>query len=316
MPPAISIVIPTFKREDVLQILLDTVLDQSVLPGKYEVVVVDNASSPHMPTQELCQSSRYSLLNIRCLHNPVLGVSQARNFGMRSSSAPYVAFLDDDEKIPMHWVERALEIIENYSPDFFGGPYHPIYLEAKPAWFKEKYMSRTLGINKGWLENGELLFGLNLVVQRKWFDQLKGFSTDFGRRGNNHEQGEDVELQLRARSLGARFYYDPELYVFHQVFPKQLKPGWFTTHAWYQGKSHAKLFSRDERKGKSTFGYALNKLKTTIVQAFYLVGLYLYMPFRKKEGAVFQENYLVESVAPEIHDLSNSWYSFLLCFKK
>ncbi len=98
---------------------LISVLDQSVLPSKYEVVVVDNASTPHEPTQELCRSSRYSLLNIKCVHNPVLGLSQARNYGMRNTSAPYVAFIDDDEKIPLHWVERAIEIIDNYFSRFF-----------------------------------------------------------------------------------------------------------------------------------------------------------------------------------------------------
>ena len=316
MPPAISIVIPTYKRETLLQILLNSILDQSVLPGNYEVVVVDNAPSPHEPTQELCRSSRYNLLDIKCVHNPVLGSSQARNYGMRYSSAPWVAFIDDDEKVPLHWVERAIEIINQFSPDFFGGPYHPIHLEAKPAWFKDKYLTRTLGVKKGWLENGELLFGGDLVVQRKWLDQLKGFSTDFGRRGDNNEYGEDSELQLRARRLGANFYYDPDLYVFHHVFPKQLDPGWFSTNAWFQGKSFARLYSVDDRQGKNPVVYTLSKLMNSIAQAMYLVGLYLYTPFRNKKAAAFRENYLVESIAPAVLEMSKSWNLFLLSFKK
>ena len=316
MAPSISIVIPTYKRETMLQIMLNSVLDQSVLPGKYEVVVVDNAPTPHEPTQELCRSSRYSLLNLKCVHNPVLGLSQARNYGMRHTSAPWVAFIDDDEKIPLHWVERALEIIDNYFPDFIGGPYHPVHLETKPAWFKVKYLTKTLDVKKGWLENNELLFGGNLVIARKWLDQLKGFSTDFGRRGDNNEYGEDRELQLRARKLGANFYYDPELYVFHHVFSKQLEPSWFSTNAWYQGKAYAKLYSMDDRQEKNPVAYTLKKLVNSIAQAMYLVGLYLYSPFRDKKAAAFRENYLVEIIAPAVLELSKSWNLFLLSFKK
>ncbi len=316
MPPAISIVVATYKREALLQILLDSVLDQSVLPSKYEVVVVDNASTPHEPTQELCRSSRYSLLNIKCVHNPVLGLSQARNYGMRNTAAPYVAFIDDDEKIPLHWVERAIEIIDNYSPDFFGGPYHPVHMEPKPAWFKEKYLARTLGVKKGWLENGELLFGGDLVVQRKWLDELKGFSTDLGRRGDKIVYGEENEFQLRALRLGAKFYYDTELYVFHHVLPKQITPGWFTNSAWYQGKAAARLYIEDERKGKNPIIYTILRLRNSIGHAFFLAGIYLYTPFRNKKAVAFRENYLIECVAPAVFDLSKSWNSFLLSFKK
>jgi glycosyltransferase involved in cell wall biosynthesis len=316
MPPTVSIVIATYKREMLLQILLDSVLDQSVTPGNYEVVVVDNAPKPHGPTQELCRSPRYNLLDIKCVHNPVLGLSQARNYGMRYASAPWVAFIDDDEKIPLHWVERAIEIIDNYSPDFFGGPYHPIHIEAKPAWFKDKYLARTLGVKKGWLENGEMLFGGDLVIQRKWLDRLKGFSTDLGRRGNIIEYGEDNELQLRALRQGAKFYYDSDLYVFHHVLPKQITPQWFMTSAWYQGKASSKLYSGAERQGKSAVAYTLTQLKNTIAQAFFLAGVYLYTPFRNKKVVAFRENYLIESVAPAVLELGKSWNSFLLSFKK
>ena len=171
-------------------------------------------------------------------------------------------------------------------------------------------------MKKGWLEKDELLFGGNLVIQRKWLDQLKGFSTDLGRRGDNLECGEDSELQIRARKQGANFYYDPELYVFQHILTKQLRPGWFITSAWYQGKANAKVYCGNERQGKSAIGYTLSKLMNSIAQAFYLAGMYLYTPFSNDKAISFRENYLVESVAPAVFELSKSWNSFLLSFKK
>lgn len=316
MPPLISIVIPTYQRENMLQMLLDSLLDQSVLPSKYEIVVVDNAPIPHVPTQELCQSSRYSLLSLKCVHTPISGISQARNFGMRHTTAEWVAFLDDDEKVPLHWVERAIDIVNEFTPDFLGGPLHPIYLESKPAWFKDTYVAYSLGVYKGWLEKDESFSGGNLIVQRGWLDRLKGFSTDMGRRENHQAYGEDIELQHRARQLGAKFYHDPELYVFHHVLSNQFKAGWFFKRAWRQGKAVAGVFACDERGGKPAIIYGLVQLKNTLGQVFYVAGLFLYTPFRNKSVAVFKENYLVESVATAIYELSKSWFSFLSIFKK
>jgi len=308
MPPAISIIVPTFRRDKLLRILLDSFADQTILPTKYEVIVVDNYPTSDEPTQLLCRDPRYNLLNLKYVHDPVLGLNNARNFGLQYTSAPWVGFIDDDGRLPGHWVERALEIIENYSPDIFGGPYHPYYEGEKPAWFHDRYLIQTLGTKKSWIEDERALFGGNIIFQRAWLDRLKGFSTEIGRKGINQEVGGEVEIQIRARRQGAHLYYDPELYIFHFAHPYQFNTGWFLQNAWYHGKARARLLQRDERAGLRVVGTALVDLKNFLAEAFNILGLYAYLPFRDRKQVAFSENYLVEMVAPAVTSLGKNWY--------
>ncbi len=315
MLPKISIVIPTYQREVLLKTLLDSILEQTILPGNYEVIVVDNFPTPYQPTHELCASSRYALLDMKCLNDPVLGSSEARNFGMGQARASWIAFIDDDERLPTHWVEKALEIIDNHQPDIFGGPYHPYYLDSKPIWFKDQYLTLTLGQPKGWVESDSRLFGGNIVFKRSRFERLQGYSTKLGRTGNNKEYGENAEIELRAHRQGARFYFDRDLYVFHYVQPEQLTAAWFISSAWYHGKAEAKITAVDEGKSDQPVRDAIIKMWKLVLNILMVAGVYLGLPFRDRKTAPFTENYLAQTVAPSILVLAMSWYLFVFSLR-
>ena len=50
--------------------------------------------------------------NVRCVHQPILGLSKARNEGLSASSAPYVVFTDDDVIVEADWIR---EIVSTFS---------------------------------------------------------------------------------------------------------------------------------------------------------------------------------------------------------
>jgi GT2 family glycosyltransferase len=235
---------------------------------------------------------------------------------MSQARAPWIAFIDDDEKLPTHWVEKALEIIENYQPDIFGGPYHPYYVYPKPIWFKDHYLTLTLGQPKGWVESDTHLFGGNIVFKRSWFERLQGYSTKLGRKGNNKEYGENAEIELRAHRQGARFYFDRDLYVFHYVQAEQLTAAWFLSSAWYHGKADAKITAADEGKSDQPVRDATSKLGKFVLNIFMVAGVYLGLPFRNRKTAPFSENYLAQTVAPSISVLATSWYLFALSLSR
>jgi glucosyl-dolichyl phosphate glucuronosyltransferase len=318
MPLDLSIVIPTHKRETLLKVLLDSIIEQTCQWSRFEVIVVDNYPEPYQPTQDLCSSGNYSALNIRCENDPVLGSSEARNFGAKLAKAPWVAFIDDDEKLPAHWVERAFEIIENYAPDIFGGPYHPYYLDPRPSWFQDQYLTLTLSKDKGWVKDERNLFGGNIVFRKTCLDQLGGFSVEYGRTGHNREYGEETEIQMRAHRLEMSFYYDPDLYIFHYVHPERLHPGWFLTSAWYHGKAKARMAAGavNTAGGSKGLRLILSRFKKLIPDAWKVAGLYARLPFRDQKKAPFAQNYLVQTIAPSISVLAMSWYLFAYSFKR
>ena len=98
----ISIVIPTFNRIGSLPRALDSALNQTYQPS--EIIVVDNGSSDG--TTKLLRE-RYP--SIRLLIEKKLGVSAARNKGIRHSNFQWIALLDSDDA----WDKTKLEKQKN-----------------------------------------------------------------------------------------------------------------------------------------------------------------------------------------------------------
>ena len=86
---SINVIIPTHSRPH----LLPRAVESALAAGTdVEVVVVDDASTDE--TAEVCRALK-GISYVRLDHNE--GVAGARNAGMLSGSAEYIAFLDDDD---------------------------------------------------------------------------------------------------------------------------------------------------------------------------------------------------------------------------
>lgn len=95
----ISVVIPTFNRINTLQRALDSVINQTYKPA--EIIVVDNGSS-----DGTLKFLREQYPKITILTENKIGVSSARNKGIKKSINQWIALLDSDDA----WHPRKLEI--------------------------------------------------------------------------------------------------------------------------------------------------------------------------------------------------------------
>lgn len=95
----ISVVIPTLNRINTLQRALDSVINQTYKPA--EIIVVDNGSS-----DGTLKFLREQYPKITILTENKLGVSSARNKGIKKSINQWIALLDSDDA----WHPRKLEI--------------------------------------------------------------------------------------------------------------------------------------------------------------------------------------------------------------
>ena len=110
--PRISVVIPTCRRPELLARCLGAVLEQSLDPRAYEVIVVDDGHTAE--TQAVVDALRMRP------HGPVVryvrprqghGPALARNVGWRAAYGRIIAFTDDDTVPDRDWLaqgERAL----------------------------------------------------------------------------------------------------------------------------------------------------------------------------------------------------------------
>ena len=95
----ISVVIPTLNRINTLQRALDSVINQTYKPA--EIIVVDNGSS-----DGTLKFLREQYPKITTLTENKVGVSSARNKGIKKSVNQWIALLDSDDA----WHPRKLEV--------------------------------------------------------------------------------------------------------------------------------------------------------------------------------------------------------------
>lgn len=102
LSPLISVVIPTYNREEYIMRACETVLSQTY--SNLEIIVVDdNSDQDYIDFLEAIKSYQ----NIRYIRrNDNGGGSAARNTGVEHAKGEYIAFLDDDDV----WLEDKIKL--------------------------------------------------------------------------------------------------------------------------------------------------------------------------------------------------------------
>lgn len=213
----LSVVICTHNRAEFLDSLLETMRQQTLDPGKYEILIVDNASTDD--TAAIVQKHSRLLPNLRSFYEPNIGLSHARNRGWQEALGIFIGYTDDDCRVPPEWLSVAAEIANHGTCVAFCGPYYAWFNSPKPRWFKEEYGHVVLGDTARALENNEYPQGPNMFVRKDLLEKLKGFDPALGMTGSQLAYGEETLLfkQLREQFPAAVISYDPRLYVYHVV---------------------------------------------------------------------------------------------------
>jgi peptidoglycan/xylan/chitin deacetylase (PgdA/CDA1 family) len=212
--PKLSVVIPTRNRARILARTLPTVLDQSMDPSGYEIVVVVDGSDPR--TLDIA-SSLSSGDRITVVEQPPRGLASARNLGVSKARGRWILFLDDDlvcepellnEHVAAH--ERALEERVVHGA-IFGSHESPSTLAAQMTseWY-ERY-NRSLLVNGGLDWPRDVYFAGNSSLLCEAVIEVGGFDERFRFPG--------YEFGYRLWKSGHSFEYQPSA-VAHEIFTK------------------------------------------------------------------------------------------------
>ena len=110
MTPLVSVVIPTYRRPQLLTRCLNAVLDQQEAGFDYEVIVVDD--EPSDETRGLVESLENSV-RIRYLQTSGhQGPAVARNLGASSAAGAILAFTDDDCIPDQRWLKAGVSAFQ------------------------------------------------------------------------------------------------------------------------------------------------------------------------------------------------------------
>jgi len=250
MDPLISAVVCTHNRATQLRRALASLAAQTLPADRYEIVVVDNASTD--ATRDLVTRELAGLPQLRYVFEPALGVSRARNAGWRAARAPLVAYLDDDAVAAPDWLARATSAFAllKPAPACLGGPVLPIWEAPRPAWLPDALLPYLtvleLGQGSGPMPRGKFLYGTNSVFPRERLAEIGGYAPELGPIGRWHRSGEDTFVQKQLRDRGHLLWYEPSLRVQHLIPAARATPRWLLRRLYLEGLSRArqKLLAR------------------------------------------------------------------------
>ena len=240
--PAISVVIPTHRRETRLAFALEALAAQTLAPERFEVVVVRSADTPapHATAPEGMQ--------VRFLVSERASRPGQRNLGIAAARGGLVAFTDDDCRPAPGWLEALLA----------SGVGEDAFVQGRTLPDPdERHLLHGLARSQTVEELGPWFPTCNVAVARALLDRLGGFDEEFV------ASSEDTDLALRAIELGAEPVLAADALVHHAVLPQPLpaavRDGWrrwwtapllfrrhpaHRAHLWrrvFYGRRHAEL---------------------------------------------------------------------------
>ncbi len=245
--PKIAVLVATHNRAVLLEKALDSLLQQTLAPEQFEVIVIDNGSSDGTGAAFDRVQARAGPVGLRYFFEPNLGVSFARNRGLAETRAPLVAFLDDDAFAEPGWLEALAGSFEQETsrPLCAGGEIVLDWEVGQPAWLSRHLLAPLGRLDHGEARRrlefpGEQLFGSNMAFERAYLAEIGGFDTRLGRKGSNLNSNEETAVLRRLIADGGCLLYEPEAIVRHWVPRERARLTWFLRRFYAQGVSDVK----------------------------------------------------------------------------
>jgi glycosyltransferase involved in cell wall biosynthesis len=216
--PRLDLVVCTYDSARLLNGTLASIRAQRDVSQLGEVVVVDNNCTDDT-RDVVARHAREAGVAMRVVAEGVQGLTAARVRGVRSTAAPWIAFVDDDCLLDEDWVEQAVRFaVQHPECGAFGGKV-TLEWEVPPPAFVLKHRYAWAGKQHGEVAHRRpWLAGIGMVLRREalarsgWIDEQ--FLED--RIGRELVSGGDMEISLR---IGAAYelWYNPACRLRHVI---------------------------------------------------------------------------------------------------
>lgn len=213
----VSVVVPTYRRPEVLQNCLNALASQGHSP--FEVLVC------RRQTDERTAAALAGLPQDGAVREVVVGpddnFAKALNAGIMASHGELVALTDDDAEAPADWIERLVRGFD--APDIAGVGGRDIIEDASPTnpvVGKVQWFGRVIGnhhVGTGSAREVDIVKGVNCCFRG---DLIRAVGVDSRLVGAGTVIHTEMSLCLPLRRAGYRIVYDPTITVLHHAAPR------------------------------------------------------------------------------------------------
>lgn len=274
--PFVSVVIPTQRRPGPLDRAAGSVLAQKGVDfDRLELVIADNDAIPsaRILSERLAVQAPYP---VRYVHEPRPGVANVRNAALSSAKGEVIAFLDDDQEAPDHWLAQLLAVMQRYDADGVFGPVRgraPASVRQHRDYL-ERFFSRTGPDQTGPIE-GFFGCGNSLVRRAALPDPDRPFNVVRNRTG-----GEDDLLFGSMKDAGARFAWAAEAWVWEDPASERLTLRYTLKRAFAYGQGPPAVSAAGRRALGVAYWMAVGLGQTAVFGALAAVKCVLRAPDR------------------------------------
>ena len=204
--PLISVVIPTRNRPEALSETLRGLREQALPAQDYEIVIVDDGSSPGIRLE--CPENGPPCILIRLEGRER---SAARNVGAQAAHGAFVVFVDDDMSVATDFLEAHLAAHNEWPDAIVVGSIRlpKAVLERPFGRFRQALEMQGVPQSRGVSCARNFCTAANMSMSRKRFRELGGFDEAL-------VTAEDQDLALRQSQGGGLIAFLPEAGAVHR----------------------------------------------------------------------------------------------------
>jgi glycosyltransferase involved in cell wall biosynthesis len=236
--PAVSIIIPTRNRRELLGRMLDSLARVQAAPGEMEVLIVDDGSTDGTAA---ALAARRDPFPLRVVHQAGQGPAAARNRGAAEARGEILGFLDSDILVSPGWWRAAAPHFQDPRTAAVEGATLPPDSSGRPTPFTN-FVSNS---------RGNSFQSCNFLCRREAFQRVGGFDERFCQRLKNgrilHHR-EDTDLAFSLLDGGWSITFEPCALVWHPLPAPDYRLHWHKARFGLQEallrRKHPKLYAR------------------------------------------------------------------------
>ncbi len=274
--PLVSIIIPTYNNSEMLSIILESLMLQTVKKSSYEVIIVDDGSNDN--TKEIYSKHKNAFFSSKYLFQEDLGfrAGQARNLGAKNSIGKILIFLDDDsvphpEFIKNHINEQSnYDVVLGYNASYGNARDYslnlikktirlnklsnlPVIPEFRSNLFNSNVLNNSNNNNKFWWA----FAAGNLSIKKKLFDDYK-FDNDFVGWAE-----EDVDLGFRLQKDKKNMYFSKKCMAFNIRETKDRQISMITREKFISTTKNQMLLTKKHNNNEDVVNYVVDRFSKT-----------------------------------------------------
>jgi glycosyltransferase involved in cell wall biosynthesis len=268
----LSVIIPTRNRCQWVGGTIKSILNKSLSPDNYEIIVVDNGSTDS--TKDVVDSFIEKFQNVHYYYEETPGLHVGRHRGLKQAKGDILVYADDDIEAFPTWLEGIAEAFEDKNVMLVGGKNLPKFEAKPPDWIMNMwFQAHPEGNMLGYLSlldlgdsikeiNPYYVFGCNFSIRKSVLSEAGGFHPDAMPQELIRYRG-DGESYVSQYILehGYKTLYHPKASVFHMVPKARLSENYFLHRSFNQGISDSYAQLRRNGGPDKTLLYLLQKWK-------------------------------------------------------